>query len=99
MQLERELVEAINRIFNAVPEVERAVLFGSRATDHAVATSDIDLAVWGKNLSSREVNLIKNRFEEEIRTALKFDVVWFDQLIKEALRQRILAEGVEIYAR
>lgn len=67
-------------------------LFGSRARGDYHPTSDIDLAVWGGNVS-----LFALEIDEKTTTLLKYDVVDMNGYVQEGLRNSILAEGVLIY--
>ena len=67
-------------------------LFGSRARGDYYPTSDIDLAVWGGNVS-----LFVLEIDEKTTTLLKYDVVDMNGYVREELRNSIHAEGVLIY--
>ena len=43
-------MQDVCRAIEATPEIERVVLFGSRAKGTAKRGSDVDLALWGKSL-------------------------------------------------
>ena len=97
MILDQNLLMEIVQIILVQKKVAKIVLFGSWATGTARKTSDIDLAVWGEDLSSTDVSLIRDRLEEKVRTLLKFDVVHFDTLTKTDLKKDILTKGVVLY--
>ena len=97
MNLNQTIISQIIEIVKIRKKVHKLVLFGSRATNNARWTSDIDLAVFGNNLSDADLNLIKDDLEEKVKTPLKFDVVHFDALKKESLKSEILKEGIVIY--
>lgn len=97
MNLNQTLVAQIVDVVKIQKKVSKILLFGSRATNNAKRTSDIDLAVFGKDLADGDVNLIRNDLEEEVQTPLKFDVVHFDALHKESFKKEILKEGIVIY--
>ena len=46
--LEKEIVEEIYEISKKYPEIEKVVLFGSRARGDNASRSDIDLAIYEK---------------------------------------------------
>lgn len=73
-------------------EIEKVILFGSRARGDYRRTSDIDLAVKGGNTVRFALDV-----EEVVMTLLKFDIVDLDGAVQEGLRQSIMAEGVTIY--
>jgi len=95
--IEQRVLDEIIRIITAHKKPQRIVLFGSRATGSFEEASDIDLAIFGEDWSSTDLNLVKARLEENISTPLKFDVLHFDVLTKENLKQEILNGGVVIY--
>lgn len=77
-------------------KINKVVLFGSRARGDHGDTSDYDIAVFGQDLS--EVD--RARFYddvEEIETLKKFDIVFIDEKVDEALVKNIMREGVTIY--
>ena len=73
-------------------EIDRVVLFGSRARGTNRERSDIDLAVYGGNPSefSRYLN-------EDSHTLLSFDIIDCDQKISEELAKEISRDGITIY--
>ena len=90
-------VDAYNQIlevFREIPEVERVILFGSRARGDFKKTSDIDLAVYFKG-ESKKLKLI--RMLEDVRCILKFDVVDMNSVVNEELKKNIKNDGKEIY--
>lgn len=95
--LKEETLKRIVKIILDYKGAERIVIFGSRASDECKETSDIDIAIFGKDWTDRDVNVVKNRLDESIKTALKFDVVNFYGLAKDKLKENILKEGKVIY--
>lgn len=73
-------------------ELNRVILFGSRARGDFRKTSDIDLAVTGGNIAAFALDV-----EEETSTLLKFDVVNLDLSVQEELLDSIQKEGKVIY--
>ncbi len=78
-------------------KAEKIVLFGSRANGACRRSSDIDIAIFGKDWSDRDINLVKYTLDEMIKTPLKFDLLNFYQLNKKKLKQDILKKGRIIY--
>ena len=72
--------------------IEKVVLFGSRAKGTNSKISDIDLAVYGGNAAMFSLDV-----EEEVRTLLMFDVVDMSRKVSEDLRSEIDKYGVVIY--
>lgn len=77
-------------------DIDRVVLFGSRARGDYRTTSDIDLAVFANNCSHSQQNLIEHDISNML-TPLKIDVVFMNRLTKDNLLSNIKKDGVVIY--
>lgn len=73
-------------------QIEKVILFGSRARGNYKRTSDIDLAVSGGNISAFSLMV-----DEETSTLLEFDVVNLDKSVEEELLSSIKKEGIIVY--
>lgn len=80
----RELAEKYN--------LDKVILFGSRARGDYKPKSDIDLAVSGGNCTRFALDV-----EEDTSTLLFFDVVDLDGAVQKELLESIKNEGVCIY--
>ena len=78
--------------FAKLHNIEKLVLFGSRARGDYKAESDIDLAIWGGDGAAFSIDV-----EEEIHTLLSFDIVDFKYHIKKELAESIAKEGIILY--
>ena len=72
--------------------LDKVVLFGSRARGDYRRTSDIDLAVAGGDVVRFAVDV-----EEETSTLLKFDVVDMNSAVQPELKKSIEQEGKVLY--
>lgn len=73
-------------------DVEKVLLFGSRARGDFKRTSDIDLAVSGGDFDRFALDV-----DEETTTLLMFDIVDLDREMQPELRESIEKEGVVLY--
>ena len=73
-------------------DLQKVILFGSRARGDFQRASDIDLAVSGGNVAMFAVDV-----EEETSTLLEFDVVNLDLDLQEKLLESIKKEGMVLY--
>ena len=90
--------EAIIAVIAANGRVERAVLFGSRATGTNTTTSDVDIALFGARLTLTDQARLAAAVEE-IPMAQSVDLILYDSVRDRALREHIRDEGVEWFAR
>lgn len=72
--------------------IQKVLLFGSRARGDFKERSDIDLAV-----SGGKTNEFGLAVDEETHTLLKYDIVDLDGVVQKELRESIDREGVVLY--
>ena len=88
--------EGILMVLSQFPAVEKAVLFGSRAKGNFRPGSDIDIAVYGKNLSFDDfLSLIVKL--DELELLQKFDLVKYESIENPEFIAHIKRIGVVIY--
>ena len=90
--------EAIITEIAANDRVERAVLFGSRATGTNTVSSDVDIALFGDRLTLTDQARLAVALDE-IPMAQSVDLLMYDSVQDRALREHIRSHGVEWYAR
>ena len=73
-------------------QLDKVVLFGSRARGDHHRASDIDLAVWGGNIARFAADI-----DEETSTLLKYDVVDMGQDVSPDLLASVQKEGRILY--
>lgn len=61
--LETQDIEAINRVFSKHPEIENAVLYGSRAKGNYRNDSDIDLTLKGEEITLSQLFEIETELD------------------------------------
>jgi predicted nucleotidyltransferase len=89
-------IDIINSVLKGFPIVKEAVIFGSRAKGNYKPFSDVDIAIKGPHLGLVTAK-IKGLLDDESPLPYTFDVVAFDELNNEALKEHILRVGVRIY--
>ena len=90
--------EAIITTIAANDRVERAVLFGSRATGTNTITSDVDIALYGDHLTLTDQARLAAALDE-IPMAQSVDLLLYDSIQNQTLREHIRSHGVEWYVR
>ena len=90
--------DAIIAAIAANDRVERAVLFGSRATGTNTASSDVDIALFGDRLTLTDQARLAAALDE-IPMAQSVDLLLYDSIRTRNLREHIRDCGVEWYIR
>lgn len=90
-------MEFMQHLFSKIPETEKVILYGSRATGSFERGSDVDLAIAGKGVTQKQIAHVHFMLENESPTLLWFDVLHLDSLSNKKLRQQIEESGVVIY--
>lgn len=97
--LDETIINNIISILEKYNEVESACIFGSRARGDYKKQSDIDMCLFGEKLNNKINTKIYYELDE-LYLPYKIDLINFNSLGKEdKIKDSILKEGVEIYAK
>lgn len=88
--------QAILEVLTQYPEIEQAIIYGSRAKGNYREGSDIDLTLKGAQLTSAMLYRIQDALEEA-HTPYLFDVSIYDKLSNSALVEEIDRSGKIFY--
>jgi len=91
-------VTKICSVFAHFPEVEKAVIFGSRAKGNYRTGSDIDLTLYGAQLTNSLCATISSELEE-LLLPYTIDLSVFKEINHDKLREHIERVGVVFYQR
>jgi type I restriction enzyme S subunit len=91
-------IEKIRGVFGRFPEIEKAVIYGSRAKGNFKPGSDIDLTLYGEALTSNLLPKIESALDD-LLLPYKIDLSIFDELNHAKLRDHIERVGVVFYKR
>jgi len=81
------------------PEIESAILFGSRAMGNFKNGSDIDIAIKGKEITDGICVKVSGILNEELTLPWQFDVIHFESINNNNLTEHINRVGILIYSR
>lgn len=98
MSLDLKIIGEITNLAEKFQDIEKIVLFGSRARGDNKERSDIDLAIFAPNLDYYDFADFCEQLEE-IETLLKFDVVQICFNTDRKLLENIEQEGVTLWER
>jgi predicted nucleotidyltransferase len=94
--LNEKTIERIQGVLAAYPEVDKAVLYGSRAKGNYKTGSDIDLTLYGAGLSLMILRKIENKLDD-LLLPYKVDLSIFEQITDPAVVDHIRRVGVVFY--
>lgn len=94
--LDIEIVNEINEIARKYSEIEKIVLFGSRARKDNLPKSDIDLAVFLNKTEHNLSSFIEN-IENKTSTLLEFDITNMNETNDDFFIEQIERDGITIY--
>ncbi len=88
---------SIKQVFDEFPEIQEVFIFGSRAMGSFKPASDIDLAIKGDLIDLTLLGKIKTRLEESIPVPYFFDLVNFETISHQELKNHIREHGIVFY--
>jgi len=96
--LSKRAEDSLTAALSKFPEIERAVIFGSRAMGNYKPGSDVDLAIVGENITHTTVLRLRALLNEDLPLPYFFDVTHYDKIKNEKLKQHIDEEGKDIFS-
>lgn len=94
--LSEEDLTLIRSILTAFPEIEKAIIYGSRVKGSFRPGSDVDLALVGSQLNDQVRVAVSMAFEDSSLPYL-FDLCILSQIKSGSLSEHIKQDGVVIY--
>ncbi len=95
---EEQLAEICN-IIGSYPQIEAAVIYGSRADGAYKEASDVDIAIKGEKTNESLAAKLKFHLEEETYLPFFFDVIAYNAITSIELKNQIKVKGKTIYRR
>lgn len=90
-------LDYIKKSLEKFSEIEKAVIFGSRAKGNYKPGSDVDIAIYGENIDFDTVSALHAMLEEEGPLPYFFDIVDYTHLTHENLKEHIDRVGKVIF--
>lgn len=88
--------QTIRNILKKFTDIKKMDIFGSRAMGNQKPGSDVDLVVYNK-IPHDTLAQLKFQLEEEIPLPYHFDIILWDEIENDKLREHILQYGREFY--
>lgn len=80
-------------------EIDKALIFGSRAMGIFKPGSDVDIALVGNGINFSVIARIKDKLQEESPMPYLFDIVDFTHSESDNLKEHIRKFGIEFFSR
>lgn len=96
VQLTEKEKAVIAKMLKTHPAVSSASIFGSRALGGARNGSDVDIALFG-DVKPQDASSVRGQLNEETDLPYFFDVVVYNDIDNEKLREHIDTHGVRVY--
>ncbi len=96
--LDEKIIRQIKDIFKKYQQIEKAIIYGSRAKGNYAGGSDIDLVLKGSGLNLTVVNKVCMELDD-LMLPYTFDVSAYDQITNQDLIDHIQRVGKVFYSR
>ncbi len=83
----------------AYAEIEKAIIFGSRAMGNYRKGSDIDIAIIGENITDQIKTRVSSVLNQELPIPYFIDIIDYKEIANVNLLKHIDADGKLIFAR
>jgi type I restriction enzyme S subunit len=94
--LTSECIEDIKSVFGLHPEIDEAIMFGSRAMGNYKKGSDIDIALKGSKVNFNVVGTVKAQLDE-LPYAYTYDIVNYYKISNKSVVSHIDELGISFY--
>lgn len=95
--LTTEDIDELTRVLKTYPEVEEAIMFGSRAKGNYKTGSDVDIALKGRGVNYHIATTISGILNEDTLMPYRFDVISYNDISNADLTQHINRVGIVFY--
>lgn len=96
--LDEKTISILKRYFEKISFVDFVKIYGSRAIGNYRSGSDIDFAIFGKDLNQESINEIKYQIDE-LPIPYMFDITDYNSITNEKLKEHIDEFGKIFYSR
>ncbi len=90
-------IKYILQAMSKLKEIERAVIFGSRAMGNYKKGSDVDMVIMGNNITT--ILQLDEYLNEIYPLPYFFDIINYNEISNKKLKEHIDKVGKEIYVR
>lgn len=87
----------IRKALSEFKEIDKAVVFGSRAMGNYKKGSDVDIAISGEKITNTILYELTDKLNEVYPIPYFFDIVVYNNITNKKLKEHIDNEGIVIY--
>ncbi len=95
--LSLEDIQSIQAVLRQFPDIQNALLFGSRAKGNFKPASDVDIVLKG-NVSLDTLSKVSNLLNNYVQIPYFFDVISYKAIENDNLRNHIDRVGISVYS-
>ncbi len=95
--LSSDIIKKVHVVFSKFSQIEKVILYGSRAKGNYKDGSDIDITLLGKDLSLKTIYALETELDE-LYLPYTFDVSIFTQIDNDDLIEHIQKYGKTFYS-
>lgn len=97
--IDEKYIDMILYVIKKNKNIEKAKIYGSRSKGNFKSTSDIDIAIFGKNLKKFDEDALRDEINEESDVIYFVDVVNYETIKNEDLKKNIDNSEITIYTK
>ena len=90
-------IKYINMALSNFVEIDKAIIFGSRAMGNYKKGSDVDIAIVGESIDNKTILSLNDYLNEVYPIPYFFDIVHYNSILNKNLKSHIDKEGKVIY--
>ncbi len=95
--ISHDVIEKMQQVFAQFPNIGQVIVFGSRAKGNYKEGSDIDLALKGTALNLKTLQNLELKLDE-LYLPYKIDMVIYDTIANDALKEHVDRVGMVFYS-
>ncbi len=90
-------ITILNKVFNNYPQIEKVIIFGSRAMGNYKKGSDVDLSIIGTKIQRKLIRSLSDDLNEIYPLPYFFDILNYNEITNNELKKHIDTEGKLLY--
>lgn len=94
--LQQRTIESISNVFGKYPQIEKVIIYGSRAKGNYRNGSDIDITCIGQKLDIKILHILENELDD-LLLPYSIDLSIFHQISNKDLIEHIERVGIVFY--